>query len=112
MDAHKLQRNIMRRVYYAFGLSIVSHTMFWQGMFLSVAAALLAHWLHVASIINNVLAVPVGQTPHYVLGSVFGALTHGEVLTVLTLLAAGAIGLASLWRLGRALTLQHPVSFG
>ena len=38
---------------------------------------------HVAAIWNNLLAVPVGRLPEYLVSSVTGALTGGEVLTVL-----------------------------
>jgi len=81
----------MRRVYYSYALSVFSHAMFWQGAFLGAAALLLAKWLHVASIINNVLAVPVGRVPQYVVGSVWGAVSQGEVLMVLTFITAGLV---------------------
>lgn len=105
MDSKTVQRNIMRRVYYSFGLSIVSHAMFWRGVFLGAAALLLAQWLHVASIINNVLAVPVGAVPQYVANSMVGAATHGEFLTVLMFVLAGIIGMSCLWRLGQTLVV-------
>lgn len=98
-----MQSSIMRRVYYSYGLSIMSHAMFWQGVFLPVAAFLLAKWLHVASIINNFLAVPVGQTPQYVVNSFVGAVTHGEVLTALTLVAAGVVMVSVGYHLAQAL---------
>jgi hypothetical protein len=95
MKSSKMQATIMRRVYYSYGLSIVTHSMFWQGMFLSVASYLLAKWLHVASIIHNFLSVPVGQAPQYVVNSIFGAVSHGEVLTVLTLVLAGGVAVSA-----------------
>jgi glucose-6-phosphate-specific signal transduction histidine kinase len=84
----------MRRVYYSYGISIVSHSMFWQGLFLSVATLLLARWLHVASIINNFLSVPVGSVPNYMYGSFKGAFTHGEALTAITLVVAGILAVS------------------
>jgi len=84
----------MRRVYYSYALSIFAHAMFWQGAFLGAAALLLAKWLHVASIINNTLAVPVGRVPQYIVGSMWGAVSHGEVLTVLTFVAAGLVAVS------------------
>lgn len=98
-----MQRIIMRRVYMSFGLSIVSHPMFWHGMLLSVATALLAHWLHVASIINNLLSTSVGNTPHYVAHSFSLALANGEVLMVGTLVLATLIAGSGLFRMGHAL---------
>ena len=92
----------MRRVYMSFALSIAEHPMFWQGAFLGAAALLLAQWLHVASIINNLLATPVGNTPAYVAGSFVGAVTHGELATVVMIVLAGLIGASCLWRLGTA----------
>jgi hypothetical protein len=98
----KIHNSIMRRVYYSFALSIATHTMFWRGMFLGAAALLLAQWLHVASIINNFLAIPVGSTPEFVLNSFATAVTHGEVVMALTFLGAGIIGLMCLWQLALA----------
>lgn len=73
----------MRRVYYAYTIAIASHTMFWQGMFLGACIALFGRLTHVASLIDNLLAVPVGSVPTYVGGTISTALTHGELLTVL-----------------------------
>lgn len=85
----------MRRVYYSYLISLIVHPMMWRGVFLGAAGMLLANWLHVASIINNFLSVPVGSVPKYLYGSVVGAVNHGELLTVLTLalslLVAGSV---------------------
>jgi hypothetical protein len=94
METRSLQSAIMRRVYYSYSISIVTHAMFWQGVFLSVAALLLAQWLHVASIINNFLAVPVGNVPQYMYHSFMGAITHGEFLTALTLVVTGGVAVS------------------
>jgi hypothetical protein len=77
--------------------------MFWRGLFLGAAALLLAQWLHVASIINNILATPVGNTPQYVANSFVNAATHGELLTALLLVVAVAVGMSALWRITKAL---------
>lgn len=98
-----IQRAVMRRVYYSYGLSIVSHPMFWRGFFLGAAALLLARWLHVASIVNNFLSVPVGNVPQYVLGSVWGALTSGELLTVVTLVLAAGVALSAAYHIAQSL---------
>ena len=99
----KLHNTIMRRVYYSFAISITTHTMFWRGIFLGAAALLLAQWLHVASIINNILATPVGNTPQYVANSFVNAATHGELLTALVLVVSVAVGFSCLWRITKAL---------
>lgn len=102
----KLHNRIMRRVYYSFAISITTHTMFWRGMFLGAAALLLAQWLHVASIIHNVLATPVGNTPQYVANSFVNAATHGELMTALVLVVAVLVGFSCLWRIARALVSE------
>ena len=93
----------MRRVYYSYGISVVSMPVFWQGVFLGGAAFLLAKWLHVASIVHNFLSVPVGAVPSYVVHSVWGAMTHGELLTVVVLCAAAALLISASVQLVHAL---------
>lgn len=93
----------MRRVYYSYGVSILSQAVFWQGMFLGVASLLLAKWLFVASIINNFLAVPVGHAPRYALDALVGAVNHGEVLTAVVFVLAGVVTMSCGYRLAQAL---------
>ncbi len=95
----------MRRVYYSFAISITTHTMFWRGVFLGAATLLLAQWLHVASIIHNILATPLGNTPQYVANSFVNAATHGELMTALLLVLAVAVGTSALWRITKALAV-------
>ena len=83
MTTTALQRKIMRRVYYAYTIAIASHTMFWQGIFLGACIALFGRLTHVASLIDNLLSVPVGSVPAYVGGAFTTAFTNGEILTVL-----------------------------
>lgn len=78
-----LQKTIMRRVYYAYSIAVVSHSMFWQGAVLGASVALFGRLTHVASLVENLLAVPVGRVPAYVGGAVSNALMNGELLTVL-----------------------------
>lgn len=99
MNATQLQKNIMRRVYYTYALSIAVHSMLWRGVFLGAAAVLLAQWLHVASIFNNLLSVPVGAVPKYIASALLNAATHGEVLMLLTFTAASLVGLSCLYRI-------------
>ena len=101
MNTNSMQRAIMRRVYYSYAISIVAMPMFWQGMFLSVSAYLLAKWLFVASIIDNLLAVPVGGAPSYVANAFVGAATHGELMTVLVFVLATGVAVSCGYRLAK-----------
>jgi len=93
----------MRRVYYSYLLSLSNSLIFWQGVFLGAAVLLLARWLHVASIVDNFLAVPVREVPNFVVGSFFGAISHGEFLTALVSLLFILVAFLAARRLGRAL---------
>jgi hypothetical protein len=83
MSQTSISKIVMRRVYYAYAIAIASHSMFWQGAFLGACIALFGRLTHVASLIDNMLAVPVGSVPAYVGGAVSNAVAHGELLTVL-----------------------------
>lgn len=98
-----LKSHIMRRVYYSYLMSLCSPLIFWQGVFLGAATLLLARWLHVASIVDNFLAVPVREVPNFIVGSFFGAISHGEVMTALLTVGSVIIALLAARRLGRAL---------
>jgi hypothetical protein len=88
----KLQKVVMRRVYYSYTLSFLSESMLWQGFVLGACIALFGRLTFVAAIMHNIAAMRVGNVPHYILGSFEKALTHGEFLTVLVTL--GMIGLS------------------
>jgi len=104
-----MQKAIMRRVYYSYALSIATHTMFWRGMFLSIAGILLANWLHVASIVHNFLSVPVGNAPQFILNSFVNAIANGEILTALTLVLAGGVAISAGFHLVQIfVSAQHP----
>ena len=108
-----MQKAIMRRVYYSYFISLVSMRIFWQGAFLSISAYLLAKWLFVASIVNNLLAVPVGGAPSYVANAFVGAATHGEFMTVLVFVLAVGVAVSCGYRLARLAQLalsQHRFS--
>lgn len=109
MDTKVMQKQIMRRVYYSYMVSVVAHPMMWRGVFLGAATVALAEWLHVASIINNFLTVPVGAAPQYMYGSVVNAVTNGEMLTVLTLALSAVIALSTLHRLSKANLFAMPM---
>lgn len=101
-----MQKQIMRRVYYSYLISVAVHPMMWQGIFLGASAILLAKWLHVASIINNFLAVPVGSVPQYLYGSVSNAVNHGELVTVITLFASGFIAVSAGYQLANSIAAK------
>lgn len=94
MESSKIQSVIMRRVYYTYVLSIFTHVMFFQGVFLSVAAILLARWLHVASIVHNFLSVPVGRVPAFVSGAFSHAISSGESIMLVTFILAGLVSVS------------------
>jgi hypothetical protein len=94
MGTSNIQSVIMRRVYYAYAVSIFTHTMFLHGVFMSVALYVLARLLHVASIVENFLSVPVGSVPAYVYNAFATAISSGELLTVLVVVATGGVALS------------------
>lgn len=79
----KLTRQIMRRVYYAYGISIFCSTAMVRGFFFG--ASIIAFWrlVSISSIVTNMLNVKVGQLPYYV----WESLAHAE------LFALGAFGI-------------------
>jgi hypothetical protein len=99
MDTKVMQKQIMRRVYYSYTISLATHSMLWRGVFLGAAAMLLADWLHVASIFNNFLSTPVGSVPQFVANSFVQAALHGEAMTVAIILAAGLLAVSSAYKL-------------
>lgn len=78
-----LEKRIMRRVYYSYVLSLFSGAMFWQGVLLGVCVGLFGRLTHVAALYHNLLAVPLGEVPIYVLETFERAVFEGELLTVL-----------------------------
>lgn len=74
----QLRRAIMRRVYYAYGISLMVHPMLWHGIALSISVALFGKLVHVAMLIHNLLEIKVSAVPQFVLN----AFMRGEVLTI------------------------------
>ena len=79
IQSQKLHRAIMRRVWYAYGLSIVFCRATLRGFLFG--ASMIGFWklVSVTSIINNVLAVRVGELPSYIVQ----ALMQAHVLALL-----------------------------
>ena len=77
----RLQRNIMRRVYYAYTLRIATHPALISAVLFVAGVYGLSVMVHVASIIENILALQVGSLPEYI----FNALVHAELFTLVFL---------------------------
>jgi|GEM_PF-973498 len=79
-QSQKLRRAIMRRVWYAYGLSVVLSRAALQGFLFG--ASMIGFWkfASVMSIINNVLAIRVGELPAHIVQSIM----QGHVLVLLS----------------------------
>ncbi len=89
MKTTQLQENIMRRVYYAFMLRMALHPVVVNSLLFIGALFVFARMVHVARIIESLQTLPVANLPVYVMS----ALSHGEVLTLLSMaVMAVAIG--------------------
>ncbi len=90
-----LRRRIMRRVYYAYGLSII----FRPALVLGVAfgASAIAFWrlVSISSIIDNLLRVQLGEMPWYVTG----ALKQADVMALLAFCVLCTVGMIIVMRL-------------
>lgn len=80
----QLKKRIMRQIYWLFTKRIVTHELTMQVALLTLALLVFAKMVHVASVIDNFLQVPVSEVPTFL----WAALGQGEVVT---LLAIGAI---------------------
>lgn len=79
-QALTLRRAIMRRIWYAYGISVLLCPAALQGFMFG--ASMIGFWklVSVTSIISNVLSVRVGELPHYVVQ----ALVQAHVLALIT----------------------------
>lgn len=78
---NKLQKKIMRRVYYAFAIRLTTHTITKHVVVLLVAGVLLARLVHVAAVYRNVASVRVGELGSYV----FKAVVNADTATLMVL---------------------------
>ncbi len=90
METTNLQKNIMRRVYYAYTLRLATHPLVLATVVFGTALVVFARHVHVARIIEALESMPLASVPSYV----FNALTYGEAVT---LLALGFMCFASLF---------------
>ena len=82
-DTH-LQKNIMRRVYYAFLLRVATHPVTMHVVVLAGVVYALKEVLHIAAIYRNILQVPLGNVMQYLAKS----LINTEMLTLCLLALA------------------------
>jgi len=86
----KLQKNIMRRIWYAYGIEQVNQQLtskaFWQGLVFGGSLIIFAQVVHVSSVMQNTLETPLGRVPEYLFSTVLGAVKNGDLIKVITLL--------------------------
>ena len=81
-----IRKNVMRRIYYSYVLSLVFNGTFAQGALLGASIAAFGRLTHVAALANNFMQIPVGATPKYISGAFWHAAATGEVMTILVTL--------------------------
>lgn len=96
-----MQSKIMRRVYMSYVLSYTEQPLLWCGLVLGGAVALLGRFTHVASVIENILATPLGQVPVYMADSFVAAVARGELGTVLVVLTIASMIAVIGWQLSQ-----------
>jgi uncharacterized membrane protein len=96
-----IQSTIMRRVYMSYALSYTEQPLLWAGLVMGGAVALLGRFTHVASIVDNTLATPVGSVPAYIMNSFLTAIARGELGTVLVILTIASMSAVVVWQLSR-----------
>jgi hypothetical protein len=77
----QLQKSIMRRVYYTFGIRIATHPLTTHMVVLGFSVLIFARLVHIAAVYRNMMHIEVGELGSYVL-RVF---THADMATLLAL---------------------------
>lgn len=77
----QLNRNIMRRVYYAYTLRIITDPLRVYGFIMGISLIFMMQFVSVPSIINNLMQIEVGAVPHYA----YNAFTTTESWTLVFL---------------------------
>ena len=75
---NQLQKRIMRRVYYSFGIGIVTNRVFAHALLLAIGLYGVKVMVHVASFIGNLKTIKVGNLDNFM----FNALTHTDIYTL------------------------------
>jgi hypothetical protein len=96
-----ISSKIMRRVYMSYALSYAEQPLLWAGLVMGGAVALLGRFTHVASIVDNTLATPVGGVPAYIMNSFLAAIARGELGTVLVILTIASMSAVVVWHLSQ-----------
>ncbi|MFT5849263.1 MAG: hypothetical protein ACI9H6_000064 [Patiriisocius sp.] len=94
---NQIQKRIMRRVYYAFGVRLATHSITLHMVVLAVAAYVLTQLVHVASVLENVASVQMGELAGYLQQT----LTQADVTTL------AVIGIATFTALSLPLRLPN-----
>jgi hypothetical protein len=104
-----ISNKIMRRIYLSYALSYTEQPLLWCGLVLGGTVTLLGRWTHVASIVDNVLATPLGNVPTYLTNSFMSAIARGELATVLLLLVMAVTASVALFQLHKLLGHQSSI---
>lgn len=102
MATTNLQKNIMRRIYYTYVLRTVSGLGAVQIALFAVALYAFAEMVHVHKLIQNMMAVSVGDLPQFILN----AFMRGEVLTLIAIGVMAYVSVAMTRRLTPLLSLR------
>jgi hypothetical protein len=85
LPQNSLQRRIMRRVWYSYGLSILVSKATVRGFALGFSAVLFVKLVSVPSVLANLLSVKVGAVPEYVWQIFMQSIQGGEILQLIAL---------------------------
>ncbi|MEZ4195033.1 MAG: hypothetical protein R3B53_01375 [Candidatus Paceibacterota bacterium] len=85
MQNQALKKQIMRRVYYSYALSVLVSKATLRGFILGFSGFLFMHLVSLSSIVMNLLSVQVKAVPEYVWGTITGAVATGEFMTLISL---------------------------
>ncbi len=77
---NQLQKRIMRRVYYSFGISVITSRAFVHGLLLAIGLYGVKVMVHVASVMGNLKTIKVGNLDNFM----FNALAHTDVYTLIS----------------------------
>jgi hypothetical protein len=83
-DLQKMQRRIMRRVYYTFGIRLATHTLTLHVVVLGAAMYGVGYFVHVAAVMQNMARIPTGEIAPWLMHAV----SNTEGITLLVLGAA------------------------
>ena len=89
MITNQLQKNIMRRVYYAFAIRLATHATTLHLLVLAAGVYALGYFVHVAAVMQNLSRVPMGEFGPHMLRVVMQA-------DVITLVVLGVVVMTAL----------------